>query len=179
MKRRITLSGENKNLEDIIDFYHLCKRALLVYKERIEKGLEISEEWIGLTPTELQQYFQDNLKELENLICLDLLVAVEAKLRIDYLSRVYNRKKDSLSRIFRAIYKERGEHASLEHDILENWKQQYPKAKSYISDYKSTLQFRHWLAHGRYWTPKLGRKYDLPTVYTVCLNLIDCLGLEQ
>jgi hypothetical protein len=55
---------------------------------------------------------------------------VEAKLRIEYLARVYNRKKDNLSRIFRSIYKERATLVSLDEDILENWKNQSPEAKN-------------------------------------------------
>ncbi|QHN50442.1 hypothetical protein EPB69_15495 [Geobacillus stearothermophilus] len=89
MKKRITFSGENRNLEDIVSFYNLCKSALLKYKENIKKGLEIPEEFIGFTPEELDQHFKDKIEELENLICLDLLAAVEAKLRMDYLTRVY------------------------------------------------------------------------------------------
>ncbi|NNU93423.1 hypothetical protein ETC01_09285 [Geobacillus sp. NFOSA3] len=177
MKRRITFSGENRNLEDIVSFYNLCKSALLKYKENIKKGLEIPEEFIGFTPEKLDQYFKDKIKELENLTCLDLLAAVEAKLRIDYLTRVYNRKKDNLSRIFRCIYKEKAIRVSLDEDILENWKNQYHEAKKYISDYKSALLFRNWLAHGRYWNPKLGRHYDLSTVYTICENLVDSLRI--
>ncbi|MGG2990375.1 hypothetical protein ABEO46_15620 [Geobacillus stearothermophilus] len=177
MKKRITFSGENRNLEDIVSFYNLCKSALLKYKENIKKGLEIPEEFIGFTPEELDQHFKDKIEELENLICLDLLAAVEAKLRMDYLTRVYNRKKDNLSRIFRHIYKEKAERASLDEDILESWKEQYPQAKKYISDYKGALQLRHWLAHGRCWTPKLGKKYDLLTVYTICKNLVDYLQI--
>ncbi|WP_044749400.1 hypothetical protein [Bacillus alveayuensis] len=177
MKRRITFSGEHKNLENIVNFYNLCKSALLKYKENIKKGLEIPEEFIGFTSEELDQYFRNKIEELETLICLDLLAAVEAKLRIDYLTRVKNRKKDNLSRIFRSIYKERKARVSLDEDILENWKEQHPQAKKYISDYKSVLQFRHWLAHGRYWTPKLGRHYDLSTVYTICKNLVKSLRI--
>lgn len=177
MKRRITFSGEHKNLEDIIDFYNLCKHTLLKYKENIKKGLELPEELIGYTPEELDQYFRNKIKELENLTCFDLLSAVEAKLRIDYLTRVYNRKKDNLSKIFRSIYKERAARASLDEDILENWKKQYPQAKKYISDYISALNYRHWLAHGRYWNPKLGKNYDLSTVYTICNNLVDSLNI--
>jgi len=39
--------------------------------------------------------------------------------------------------------------------------------KQIISEYISVLNYRHWLAHGRYWVPKLGRNFDLMTVTTI------------
>jgi hypothetical protein len=36
--RRITFSGEHKNIEDIVNFYNLCKNTILKYKENIKKG---------------------------------------------------------------------------------------------------------------------------------------------
>jgi hypothetical protein len=37
--------------------------------------------------------------------------------------------------------------------------------KSLIDDLIGAFGYRNWLAHGRYWIPKLGRKYDYESVY--------------
>jgi hypothetical protein len=36
-----------------------------------------------------------------------------------------------------------------------------------IGDLRGAFRFRHWLAHGRYWTPKLGRRYDFDDVFAL------------
>ena len=55
--------------------------------------------------------------------------------------------------------------------------------KSGVSAYRSLLNLRHWLAHGRYWSPKLGRShedYDAELVHdeltTMFTKLTDIAG---
>jgi len=69
---------------------------------------------------------------------------------------VYEKKKDTISRACRALYKQKGARVSLEDDILAIWKQNYPECKIAIGHFIGVLKLRHWLAHGRYWTPKFG-----------------------
>jgi len=30
---------------------------------------------------------------------------------------------------------------------------------------KLAFKFRHWIAHGRYWKPKIGKKYDFNEIF--------------
>lgn len=96
---------------------------------------------------------------------MSLLSAVEAAFRIDYLQRCYQKKKDNVSREFWEIYKEKETRASLKDDIFEVWKNNTAGSTRLIGELRGAFKFRHWLAHGRYWTPKLGRKYDYVSVY--------------
>ena len=41
-----------------------------------------------------------------------------------------------------------------------------------IGDLRGAFRFRHWLAHGRYWNPKLGQKYDFVSVYSLAANVL-------
>lgn len=41
------------------------------------------------------------------------------------------------------------------------------KPNQIIGDVKRAFKYRHWLAHGRYWTPKLGQGYNYAAVYGV------------
>jgi hypothetical protein len=36
-----------------------------------------------------------------------------------------------------------------------------------IGELRGAFKFRHWLAHGRYWKPKFGRRYDFNDIYTI------------
>ncbi|MFS0644680.1 hypothetical protein [Siminovitchia sp. 179-K 8D1 HS] len=178
MNKRITFSGETRELDQIYLFFNDTRQALTHYKQSIKKGRIVADQFIGFTPNELDEWFNQHLEELEKLVCLEMLSSTEAALRMDYLKRIYNRKKDNLSRIFRSIYREKSARASLDQDILENWKLQYPQIKSLIDDYKSLLNYRNWLAHGRYWTPKFGkRSYDHSLVFIVCKSLVENIKL--
>jgi hypothetical protein len=95
------------------------------------------------------------------------LSSVEAAFRIDYLQRCYRREKDPVSRAFRNIYKAKQQHASLEDEIFEVWVHNSSGTSSIIGELRSVFRFRHWLAHGRYWTPKLGRRYDFNDVFAL------------
>ena len=42
-------------------------------------------------------------------------------------------------------------------------------------DLKGAFKFRHWLAHGRYWDPNLGRKkYDFQSLYALAEEFFEC-----
>ena len=123
------------------------------------------------TKQELIEAFDHHISELEKNISFNILSALEASFRIDYLIRTRTKYKDDLSREFRELYKSKEKDVSLEQDILTIWKQEYPSFKSIVSEYIGALNYRHWLAHGRYWVPKLGRKYDVSTI-TIIANRV-------
>jgi hypothetical protein len=54
---------------------------------------------------------------------------------------------------------------SFEEDILQGWRSYFPADKAVLSQLKGAFNYRHWFAHGRYYTPKLGQKYDFFLVY--------------
>lgn len=109
-----------------------------------------------------------------------MLVCTEAALRVDFIQRVMKREKDEVSRKFRNVFRRRGiEKIRLEEDILEIWKDHFEEIKSSIAEFKGALNLRHWLAHGRYWKPKLGRVagYDPVDVFDICKNLLQDVQL--
>jgi hypothetical protein len=75
--------------------------------------------------------------------------------------------KDAVSRAFRKIYADKSSLASLEDDIFSIWAAQSGSSKALVSELRGAFKFRHWLAHGRYWIPKLGRRYDFVDIYTI------------
>ena len=179
MSDRITFSHANQNLDEIAESYNLMTMALERVRHDILRGIDVPDAFIGYSHPELKAHFDRQGEELNRTMCLNLIVAVDARFHQDYWERVYNRKKDPLSRRFRDVYPSTVIRASLDEHILEAWKGVDPRIKSAVGEFKSALKFRHWLAHGRYWVPKLGRAYDFFSVFTICeavesrINFID------
>ena len=114
---------------------------------------------------EIRNELELRLAEHDRTTIFAILSALEAAFRIDYLQRSYKKKKDPLSKGFRDLHRKKGSRVSLEDDILDKWKEYSSAPVKIIGDLKGAFKYRHWLAHGRYWEPKLGQKYDYYSVY--------------
>jgi len=108
-----------------------------------------------------------------------ILASLEAAFRIDYECRCQKRMKDDVSRAFRAIYKSRRTRVSLEEDIFEAWKEHSTGSRQLIGELRGAFKFRHWLAHGHYWEPKLGRRYDFIFVYSLADLVLSAFPLQR
>ncbi len=109
-----------------------------------------------------------------------MLTALEAAFRVDYLYRCQKKMKDDLSRAFRKIYRDREENARLDEDIFETWKRKsLAPGPRLIGELRGAFKFRHWLAHGRYWEPKLGRKYDFNFIYSLADDVLNAFPLLE
>ena len=86
-----------------------------------------------------------------------MLACTEAMLRVDFIVRVGNKKRDELSRRFRSVSKERESKIRLGEDILDGWRRcsEGVRVKNAVQEFKGVLNLRDWLAHGRYWKPRL------------------------
>lgn len=116
------------------------------------------------------------LAELDHSSALSVLSCVEAAIRTDYFRRVYAKEKSALSRALRQVYKEREERARLDADLLDCWRQHSDVPKVLIGDLIGAFNYRHWLAHGRYWTPKFGRTYDYQSVYSIADAFLNAIS---
>ena len=128
--------------------------------------------FFGMSLEEVEDFF----RELDCLTILDLLAAAEAAIRVDFLNRAYHGKGEAVARDFRRLYKRHGVWVRLEEDILETWKRHRPAAKNAVGDFKAALNLRHWLAHGRYWTPKFRMNYSPGDVYDIANNLLTAIA---
>jgi len=48
-----------------------------------------------------------------------------------------------------------------------------------IGELRGAFKFRHWLAHGSYWPPKLGRRYDFTFVYSLADDVLNAFPLQK
>jgi hypothetical protein len=128
----------------------------------------------GLQRSAVEEFFEAQEGQTELLAMFELLATTEAILRIEFKARVEDRKKDSLSRRFREIHKVSGDRVLLEEDILAAMKGEGMPA-NVVAGFRRALKLRHWLAHGRYWHPKLGRGYTPGDVFDISRALIDSI----
>ncbi|MCP4113718.1 MAG: hypothetical protein GY749_50690 [Desulfobacteraceae bacterium] len=174
MAKRVSFSNQHLELNDI-SMHHLDSENSLKLYYRTEN----EERFAGYTAADLANELRIRADELGRSSSLSVLAALEAVFRIDYLQRNYKKKKDVLSRKFRDIYKEKNIRVSLEDDILDAWKENAYGASQLISDLKGVYKYRHWLAHGRYWQPKMGRQhYDYASVYELAELTLNSLPFE-
>jgi hypothetical protein len=127
---------------------------------------------VGKTADELDRELASRLDESDVRSAFFALTSLEASFRIDFDFRCRKRLKDDLSIYFRQVKKTRKDAVRLDEDILEGWKRHADAPPALISDLRGAFKFRHWIAHGRYWTPKLGRRYDFDYVHLMANSII-------
>lgn len=165
MAERVAFSGDNQAILQIALHHRDLESALRQYFTF--SSHQISARFVGYSIFELNAELQQRLDEIELSSCMAVLAAIEASFRIDYLQRCQEKKKDPISRVLRDVYARKQARASLEEDIFGVWADNLPGSRSIIRELRGAFKFRHWLAHGRYWTPKLGRQYNFADVYTL------------
>lgn len=143
-----------------------------------QASAEYSRRFAAYKESEVTSELEIRLNEHELITTFSILSSLEAAFRIDYLQRCYRKKKDPLSRGFRELHRRKGSRVSLEDEILNSWKCCSSAPDKLIGDLKGAFKFRHWLAHGRYWEPKLGQKYDYESVYVLAVTVFSSFPLE-
>jgi hypothetical protein len=186
MTRRIPVNSEQITLDDIWQHYDALRGTVVREAEETRQSLgrgtaPRNPQLLGMGIEEMDAYFEAILEEIDAQASLFLLAATEATLRVDFLARVYERRKDPVSRTFRDVYKRRRQHTKtkvrLEEDILDTWGQEWPESKSHASRLKGALEYRHWLAHGRWWPPKLGQRYDPSGLVQIITGFLAKIGV--
>lgn len=83
-----SLSGKEKTLDEINNWYKDQLSALIIYRSQIIAKIENEEniredKFSYLSIDEILDYFQESIKELEILTTFNVIAATEAKLKID------------------------------------------------------------------------------------------------
>ncbi|MCX5871966.1 MAG: hypothetical protein NTY51_01855 [Deltaproteobacteria bacterium] len=94
---------------------------------------------------DLDEFFNNELNEIDHRTCIFLIDAAEASLIVDFLNRVGRRKKDMISKNFKDIFKKECEKnekkVRLDKHILKVWQERDGKTKSLIGDFRGALNF--------------------------------------
>jgi len=117
--RRVSFSGAEKTIQAIWDWYQVQSRLSLGKKNELLDALRNSRPvpdsiFFAMGMEEIDEFF----RELDYVAMLDLLAATEATIRLNFLTRVYGRKKDEVSRQFRELYKKQGDRVGLELSLI-------------------------------------------------------------
>lgn len=173
-KRRVSFSGEQLELEQIAQ-HHADMEAAVSNFFSIGNPAG-ARRFAGYTQEDMEKEKEEIIEENERNAIMNTLAALEAAFRVDYLERCQKRKRDPLSRQFRTIYAARRERVSLRDDIFRVWKLHSADARRTVSRVEGAYRYRNWLAHGRYWTLKIGDPYDYATMYRLAEPAFDLLG---
>jgi len=165
MASRVPFSGLHLGLPEIVEHHQDLQASLSLYFTPASPTFTVR--FTGYPTAKVVEELHVRLDEIQLTSSLAVLSSLEAAFRIDYLQRCYQRGKDPLSRAFRNIYKKKQQWASLDQDIFNNWAENSTVPRPIIGELRRVFKFRHWLAHGRYWVPKDGRRFDFNDVYTL------------
>jgi hypothetical protein len=144
----------NEAIAAIAEYHNDVEHSLRLYFSEVSPSF--GTRFFGLRPEEITAERDARLEETDQRSAFFVLASLEKAFREDYRCRCKKRMKDDLSRAFRAIYKDREEKVNLERDVFEAWKENRPELRQLVGELRDAFRFRHWLAHGRYWVPKLG-----------------------
>ena len=174
-RRRVGFSRRHLELNEIGRHHRDIEASVRSYFDF--KNVRSAARFAGYTSEEIRQEMNSLLEEQDRTTSMNLLAALEAAFRVDFLQRCYKRRRDPVSREFRKLHALRERYASLEDDIFRIWKQESSVSSSVISDLKGAFKYRHWLAHGRYWVPKFGQ-YDYHDIYTLAEEIFNSFPFE-
>lgn len=170
MGDRLSFSHQEQSLEEIATYHASVQAGLFDFFAKNSQQL------IDLyTGTKISDARNNCVRELDRTSSLTVLSSVEASIRLDYLVRVYGRWRDPLSKAMKLLHRNRGNRARLEEDLISLWRNKTSVGKELLQALNGAFNYRHWLAHGRYWTPKVGRRYDYPTVHDISQEFIDAM----
>lgn len=166
-----------QDLDEVFRWYELQLLLLNAVDRQLPQLLSgefIPEIYRDESLDELRNRFASARKHLRYAAMLHLLTTAEALLRLDFERLSKRKRKPAIFRRFRKIRRERGEKIRVEEDILDTWIDVYPETGQSIREFKGVVPLRDWLAHGRYWSPKIGRhEYEVEDVFDIASEMFN------
>ncbi len=174
MPERVTFSKQHPDIQELAHYYDDVADSLRLYFSPVSPSFRVR--FKTYKPDEINREMNERLAELEMETALSIFAAVDAAFKIDYLQRCYRKEKDAMSRAFRDLHKKMGVRVSLDKEIFKIWKKHSTGSTSLIENLRKAFKFRHWLAHGRYWSLRFP-KYDYLAVYSLAESVMNSLPL--
>ena len=160
-------------------YYQRSQVALLALRTETNRSPVrlTSDPFFGLTPVECEATLSGMRDELDDQVTLALVASFEASFQTDFAHRARKaRLKDPVSRACRTLATKYRERVRFE-DILDVWKEATGQ-RQVFGHFAQLLNYRHWLAHGRYWVHKSGSDFDPGDAWEIGQRLIQQLPPE-
>jgi uncharacterized protein YutE (UPF0331/DUF86 family) len=167
---RVSLSGQQLTLDDVASFHRGLRNSI-----ELDRAHQVELPHDDMQSAEIEEDFRSALAELDHLSSLSAMSSVEATLRVNYLRRVYRRYRDPLSRAMRQMHRVKGHRVGLEGDLIRLWSNEGQITGTLLREIIQAFQYRHWLAHGRYWTLKLARDYDFAGLFEIAEEFVTAM----
>jgi hypothetical protein len=178
MASRPTRLQEAVSISAVADYHVDAESSLRLYFTEANPGFVAR--FADYAPAEVQEELANRIDETDLRSALAIMSRIEALFRIDYQHRSKEKLPDGVSIAFRKLRKSYGAanwKVPLERKIFETWRTVYPDTSRLIGELTGAFRFRHWLAHGRYFQPQLGRKYDYQYLYWLATAVLEQLPL--
>ena len=172
--KRVALSTTHLTPDDVAAHHAIVEAAIHLYHTDANPDFETR--FAFYSEDEIRAERDESLYEAGAASAMMVLASIEASFRSEFLRRCYARKKDILSQELRKLYKHKGPRVSLADDLLQAWKKHGALTERLTGNIRSVFGYRNWLAHGRYYTPKLGRAYDFADVYNLACEVEEALS---
>jgi len=164
---------EDLDPDEILDWLDFCSHGLEQTRQvvlatlphgNLPPGIS-AESLIGLSVSEIDEFFDSCQDELDLFAILALIASIEAKIRMDAEKR-HRTKDNPLSSRLSILFNKKDDPWRIplyENGILEEWKWYIANGLNLsssdsarmignIGKLKELLDIRHWVAHGRSWT---------------------------
>ncbi|WFO52531.1 hypothetical protein [Aeromonas veronii] len=181
-RKKTSFTNEHSTINDVEGYYVDSEASLKLFYNVNLQNSPIPARFFGYSKNEIFDELKERKETLDRMCSLELLAAIEARIRVDYLVRCQNKLKDALSRDLRLVYSKKENKASLKDDIISAWKIKHPNHKEILDNFGKSLDYRNWLAHGRYWLPKKAPhiyRYDYLTIYTLAHDIFSNMELLE
>ncbi len=169
MPKQVTFEPRALSILDVAAYHQDTDSSLRLFFTNSNPNFALR--FFGRSRLQIEAELADRLNETDLRSSLAILSRLEAAFRIDYEQRCEKRKRDAVSKAFIALYRKKQKRVQFEEQILDTWRQKHPDKSQLVSQLKSAFKFRHWLAHGQHWEPKLARKYDYQWIYVLADNV--------
>jgi len=181
-RKKIAFSNAHSSIEDVEEYYIDSEQSLNSFYDFSSSSTQISSKFVGYSKAEFDNELKARKETLDRMCSLEVLSAIEARLKIDYIVRGQNKLRDEFSKKIREIFDKKENRASLVDDILKAWKIEFPEHKTRLDHFGQALDYRNWLAHGRYWqakrTPHIYR-FDYFSIYSLASDILTNMELVE
>ena len=154
----------------VIDEYYSSVREAIRTKYSDTLNINYLADFFGRSSRSVEEERDKAYEELEKEATLCLLSYMESVFRTDFIMRCELKKKDKLAMLFRKTYSpsKRKYQYGFKDVVISSWKEVHPSKTDTFNRILEMMEFRNWLAHGRYWAFKDNlNKYTYEAVHSV------------